>query len=74
MSKVGETVSSRIAEGAAKSKKVVKEVVDSFIGDALNIFIILNASVFMYLVIAQHDGKIDIFSPSFVRDGFCVSN
>ena len=48
--------------------------VNTTIGDCLNVFHIVNTLTFLGLVLAQHSGMIDIFSPAFVRDGFCVSN
>ena len=43
-------------------------------GDVANILNILNSIAFVVTAIAQYRGFIDIFSESFVRDGFCVSN
>ena len=44
------------------------------IGDVANILNILNSIAFVVAAIAQYRGFIDIFSKSFVSDGFCVSN
>ena len=48
--------------------------VNTFVGDCLNVFHIVNTLTFLGLVLAQHSGMIDVFDPAFVRDGFCVSN
>ena len=48
--------------------------VDTFFGNCLNVFHIVNTIIFMGLVLAQHNGLVNIFSPSYAKDGFCVSN
>ena len=56
------------------SKTSNLDKVDSTFGNYLNIFHIVNTLTFISLMLAQHNQIIDIFSPSFVKDGFCVSN
>ena len=48
--------------------------VDPTLGNVLNVFNIVNTLIFMGIVLANHEGKIDILSSSYARDGFCVSN
>ena len=43
-------------------------------GDIANTLNIINSVAFVVSVVAQHRGYINIFSESFVKDGFCVSN
>ena len=44
------------------------------LGNVANTITIIASVIFLVLLVAQHDGSIDIFSKSFVEDGFCVSN
>ena len=43
-------------------------------GDFGNCIVFLNALAFMMMVAAQEAKIINIMSPSFLQDGFCVSN
>ncbi len=43
------------------------------LGDAANIFVLVNTVVFLALVVAEAQGLSHIFSSNFRRDGFCVS-
>ena len=43
------------------------------VGDMMNLFSILNMIVFVYLLYQQVKGKVDVFSESYMQDGFCVS-
>ena len=52
----------------------VKQSVDPTLGNFLNVFHIVNTLAFMGVVLAQHDGKINVLTPAYVRDGFCISN
>ena len=43
------------------------------VGDVANSFVILNTFAFMATVVAQTLGYVDVLSPAFQSDGFCVS-
>ena len=43
------------------------------VGDIMNLFSILNMIVFVYLLYQQVSGKVEVFSESYMQDGFCVS-
>ena len=47
---------------------------DTVFGDIINCLCMVISVIFVLLILAQHDGKINIFSDSFVKDGFCVAN
>ena len=47
---------------------------DRTLGDAVYIFSALNACVFAATVLAEYNGIVKLFNPSFVEDGFCISN
>jgi len=42
-------------------------------GDAANFFVLTNTGIFLASVVGHALGRLDFFSPSFMRDGFCVS-
>ena len=67
-------MSSKVEEKKPESKLETKVNNNTFIGDCLNVFHIVNTLVFLALVLAQHNEKIDFFTPEFVKNGFCVSN
>ena len=43
------------------------------VGDLANVFVLANSGAFVALVLLQEAGAVDIFSASFLRDGFCVA-
>ena len=43
-------------------------------GDLLHALTLLNNVIFVLVLIAQKNGLVDVLSPSFVEDGFCISN
>jgi hypothetical protein len=44
------------------------------VGDAANIFVMLNTGGFLAMVIGNSLGVWDVTSASFERDGFCIFN
>lgn len=44
------------------------------LGDVANVATLVNTLVFMCAVRAHHLGWLEVLSPAFARDGFCVSN
>jgi len=43
-------------------------------GNFANTLVLVNSIAFLTCIVAQHNGLIDIFSPPFLADGFCISN
>jgi len=43
------------------------------VGDAVNAFVLVNTAAFLAAVVLHAFGRAAFFSPSFQRDGFCVS-
>ena len=57
-----------------KQRETTSKKQNTFIGDCVNVWSIVTSCIFVPMVIAQHNGTINIFSESFVKDGFCVAN
>jgi hypothetical protein len=46
----------------------------TFVGDVTNSIVLVNSFLYFGALLAQNQGKIDIFQKSFMTDGFCISN